>query len=104
MHEQTATGPLTPDAPVIDPTVDAEEHRRFQIAHLMVNLTTTHVAERLKVSERTVQRWVLTGVNWDQADDFACRVLGVNPVSLWGTQWEAAADEAAGELQPTLFD
>lgn len=91
-------------APVIDPTPGAETMRRFQIAHLIHDRTATEMAEKLGVSERTVQRWIKTGIDdWCTADDFALKVLDSHPTVVWGFDWDDAAD-AGLDLSPTLFD
>jgi len=79
-----------------------ELDRRFQIGHLLRGMSTQSVAEKLNVTDRTIQRWIQTGLTWQQADEFACKILAENPASVWGLEWEVAADENI-DLSPTLF-
>jgi len=64
---------------------------RFTITHLIGDRSTAQVARDLAVTRRTVERWVADGVNWEQADEFAARVLGCHPATVFGPEWCAAA-------------
>jgi hypothetical protein len=82
------------------------EGPRFRIEHLVGERTTRQMAHDLKLSTRTVERWIADGVDWEQADRFAARVLRTAAFDpgAFGEEWEAAADAACNADQQTLFD
>lgn len=65
--------------------------QRFPIAHLIAERNPQHIAEDMKVSERTVQRWIERGIDWRHADDFAAIILAAPAVFVFGPDFEAAA-------------
>lgn len=74
---------------------------RFAIADLIGDRLPEDIAHDLAVSTRTVQRWIASGVDWERADAFACKVLGDHPLTVFGPEWHEAAEAAAiasGEL------
>lgn len=42
--------------------------------------------KRLGVSERQIRKARIQGMDWTQADLFACRI-GRHPVEIWGEEW-----------------
>lgn len=81
-----------------------ERERRFQIAHLLAEANLPHVAADIGVSVRTIERWVIRGVTWDQADLIAAKFCNDNPEHLFGPEWAAIADAVTGVGQDSLFD
>lgn len=49
-------------------------------------LSTATLADKLNVSQRTVQRWIAEGMTFDQADTVAV-ALGHHPVEIWPNEW-----------------
>lgn len=93
--------------------VQASAPHRFPIAHLMGNRTPEQIAEDLGKSARTVQRWIESGINWEQADVFATKILRDHPLAVWGPAWHDAAESTStaakvevdiGAAQLTLDD
>lgn len=64
---------------------------RFDIAHLVAERDLSELAEDLRVSKRTVVRWMANGCNARQAEHFAVRVMQSHPVSVFGEAWYDAA-------------
>lgn len=81
-----------------------ERERRFQIAHLLAERNVRHLAADLGVSVRTIERWIVNGVTWEQADLVAAKALNDNAQSLFGPEWAAIADAMTGSEEPSLFD
>lgn len=104
LSETSPTGPAEdPDRPQIDQSPNAETRRLFQIAHLVIGRKPVEMAEACGVSERTIQRWIKTGLTWEDADVFAPRVLDMHPMTAFGEEWCQAADESVPDQEP-LFD
>ena len=82
------------------PTTPTEAARRFQIAHLLRGFKCHQIADQLGVTERTVQRWVDKGVNWQTAELVAVKVLGDCPERVFGRAWCEAIDEYIDGLSP----
>jgi hypothetical protein len=55
------------------------------------------VAYVFGVHKRTVLRWKSGGIDWKLADRLACKA-GFNPMTLWGAEWDAAANGANATL------
>lgn len=76
---------------------------RFPIEHLLGDRTPETIAADLQMTTRSVQRWITKGLNWQQADVFACKILQLHPYNVFGQQWydvaanEARPDQASGE-------
>ena len=76
---------------------------RFPIDHLIGDRGTSQIAKDLAMTTRSVQRWITKGLNWEQADVFACKVLHLHPSTVFGDEWfeasaaEARPDRASGE-------
>lgn len=60
---------------------------RFDITEIVERHGTLHIAERVGVSRRTVERWVHNGVDEFTADKIAVKVEGENPGFIWGRAW-----------------
>lgn len=84
----------------------ARHIHHFPIDHLIGDRVPEEIAEDLGVSTRSVQRWIDSGVNWEQADVFAAKCLHVHPITAFGPEWLDAAAAAAhfDENQPALSD
>ena len=68
---------------------------RFPIDHLLGDRRASQIAADLEMTTRSVQRWIAKGLNWEQADVFACKVLHLHPFDVFGNEWfEVAATEA----------
>lgn len=66
----------------------------FAISHLVGDRLPEEIAADLAVSTRTVQRWMHRGIDWQQADRFAVKVLGSHPLNAFGPEWSVAAEQA----------
>lgn len=64
---------------------------RFDINDLVPERDNNEIAEDLKVSRRTIERWMKYGVNWVQAERFAVHILREHPASVFGEEWYRAA-------------
>lgn len=71
------------------------ERRLFPIGDLIADYDTREVAKAVHVSPRTVQRWIVKGVDWRAADAIAARVLNTHPICVFGPEWHAAAEAAS---------
>lgn len=58
----------------------------------------------LGVSRRTVERWLVGGVDWNRADRIAVKVFGVHPIDVWGDAWVELADEYAALAEAVLYE
>jgi hypothetical protein len=67
---------------------------RFPIEHL-IDRPAADIAADLAMTTRSVQRWIAKGLNWEQADVFACKIMHLHPSSVFGDEWVEAADAAA---------
>jgi hypothetical protein len=81
---------------------------KFPIEHLIGDRVPEEIAADLEVSTRTVQRWIITGVNWEQADVFAAKALKMHPMTAFGPEWldiaEAEAPRQEESLSGHIFD
>lgn len=77
---------LHPGARVIDTDVTTNT-KRYDITALVERHGAVHIAERVGVHKRTVERWVHNGVDEFTADKIAVKVEGLNPASVWGRDW-----------------
>lgn len=74
---------------------------RFPIDHLIGDRSCDEIAADLAMTTRSVQRWITKGLNWQQADVFACRILHLHPATVFGEEWyEVAAAEARPDPAP----
>ena len=73
---------------------EAMPERRLSGALLneaMGGLSTREMASRLNVSQRTIQRWLVEGLTFDQADSAAVS-LGKHPIEIW-SDWAKDDDD-----------
>ena len=63
---------------------------RLDVSGVILFHGTGHVAEKLGVSRRTVERWVHSGVDVYTADKIAIKVAGDHPEFVWGLDWRNA--------------
>lgn len=77
---------------------------KFPIEHLIGDRVPEDIAADLAVSTRTVQRWIIDGVNWEQADVFAAKALNVHPITAFGPEWLDIAEAEAGRPEESLSD
>lgn len=72
---------------------------RFEIA--LGEMSSLTAAELMGVTERTIERWVENGITSPYtADEWAWKIKGVHPLTVWGPAWLAGVD--TDELN--LFD
>lgn len=65
------------------------DDRPFSLADLerrLDNPGAQQLARRLGVRDRTIHRWRIEGLTFDQADRLAVRV-GFHPANVWGALW-----------------
>ena len=86
-HFDDDAGPVYSVEPVVDRFVDIET-----------------AAQAIGVSERTLYRMLVSGLDWSTADRVACH-LGMHPAAIWPSWFDDAVAADPGEDifdQPTL--
>jgi hypothetical protein len=93
-------------SPDVGPAEEDDMTIKFPIDHLidpvLAGRTLDEIAADLEVSTRTVQRWIASGVNWEQADTFAIKILNLHPLTAFGEAWRDASE--AGHPAVSLED
>jgi len=80
---------------LIDPAIAPARPRKFRLPcdTALANMSTTHVAKVMDVSPRTVQRWMIKGVDGWTGDKLAVKVIGVDGYTLWGSDFDRAFED-----------
>lgn len=67
---------------------------RLAVDVILADVPTSRVARIMKVSDRTVQRWRKKGVDGWVGDKIAVKVMGLDPYTVWGSDFDLAFEAA----------
>lgn len=65
---------------------------RLAVDEILADIPTVHIAKVMNVTDRTVQRWRLKGVDGFTGDKLAVKVIGKDPYAVWGRDFDRAME------------